>query len=106
MNGVMIDSVISMRGSRAHLRRRSISQPTPIPHTTSLTTIAPNVPAAGPKKKCAGGERDDGEAIEDQRGRVVGETFAFEDCRDALRQLEPPRDRERRDRIGRRYDRA
>ena len=45
MKGVKIDSTISTRGSRTQRRNRSMSQPTPMPHSTSPHTMAANVPA-------------------------------------------------------------
>ena len=56
--------------------------------------------------EAAGTDRDDREAVEDQRGGIVGEAFAFQHQQEPARQPQPARDRERRDRVGRRYDRA
>ncbi len=72
----------------------------------SPTTISAKVPAACRRREHAGRDRDDGEAVEDQRGGVIGEPFAFEHDQKAARQAEPPRDRERRDHVRRRHDRA
>ena len=56
--------------------------------------------------KQPGAHRGDGKAVEDQGGRVVGEAFAFEHQHDAARQAYAADERERRDRIRRRYDGA
>ena len=50
--------------------------------------------------------RGDREAIEHQRGRVVGEPLALEDDEQPAGNREPARDRQRRERVGRRDDRA
>ena len=50
--------------------------------------------------------RGDGEAIEDERGRIVGERLAFEHDEDAARDLHAARDGERGDGIGRGDDGA
>ena len=58
------------------------------------------------RRERAGDDGGDGEAIEDQRGRVVGEAFAFENDEQAPRNVERPRQRQRRDHVGRRDDGA
>ena len=58
------------------------------------------------EREQAGADRGDGKAIEDQRGGVVGEAFAFEHDDQPARQAEPADDGERRDRVGRRDDGA
>ncbi len=78
----------------------------PMPQAISPTTMAANVPAACGKRECAGRDRDDREAVEDERGRVVGEPFAFEHDQEPARQAKRARDRERRHHVGRRHDRA
>ena len=64
------------------------------------------MPAACGERERAGRDRDDREAVEDQRGGVVGEAFAFEHHQEPPRQAEPPRDGERRHHVGRRDDGA
>ena len=56
--------------------------------------------------EAAGTDRDDREAVEDQRGGIVGDAFAFQHQQEPARQPQPARERERCDRVGRRYDRA
>jgi hypothetical protein len=58
------------------------------------------------QRECAGDDGGDREAVEDERGRVVGEPFAFQHQHDAARQAEPARDRQRRHHVGRRDDGA
>ena len=50
--------------------------------------------------------RGDGEAVEDQRGGVVGEAFALDHHHGPPRHAEPPRDRHRCHLVGRRDDGA
>ena len=54
----------------------------------------------------AGAHRRDREAVEDERGRVVRQSFALENDEEAPRKLHAPRDRQRRDRVGRRHNGA
>ena len=58
------------------------------------------------QRERARGDRDHREAVEDQRGGVIGEAFALEHDQDAAGNAEPARDRQRRHRVGRRNDRA
>ena len=58
------------------------------------------------QRERAGGDRHHREAIQDQRGGVVGEALAFEDHQDAARQPELAGDRQRRHHVGRRDDGA
>ena len=60
----------------------------------------------GWQRKRAGRDRQHREAIEDQRGGVVGEAFAFEDDENPMRQMQPLGDRQRRDHVGWRDDGA
>ena len=72
----------------------------------SPTTIRPKVPAAWVSENAAGRDRHDREAIENERGGVVGEAFALQHHENAPRQRQPPRDGERRHHVGRRDDGA
>ncbi len=58
------------------------------------------------KGKRAGADRDDREAVEDQRGGVVRQSLAFEDDGEAPGKLHAADDRERRHGVGRRDDGA
>ena len=58
------------------------------------------------ERKCAGAHRRNGEAIEDERGSVVRQPFAFENDDEAPRKLHAARDRERRHGVRRRDDGA
>ncbi len=58
------------------------------------------------QRERAGRDRDHGEAIEDQRGGVIGKAFALEHDQDAAGDAEPARDRDRRHRVGRSDDGA
>ena len=58
------------------------------------------------ERKCAGADRGYREAIQDQRGRVVRQPFAFEDDQNAPGELQSARDGERGHRVRRRNDGA
>ena len=58
------------------------------------------------QREQAGCDRGDREAVEDQSGGIVGETFALEHDEQPARQAELADDGERRDRVGRRHDGA
>ncbi len=58
------------------------------------------------RRKRAGAHRQDREAIEDQRGCVIDETFAFQHDQQPAWQAKPPDDGERRHHVGRRNDGA
>ncbi len=62
---------------------------------------APKVPAGLFDRERAGGDRGHGEAVEDQRGGVVGEPFAFQHHHNPARQAESLCDGERRHRVRR-----
>ncbi len=102
----MTESVISIRGSLTQRRNRSITQPTPMPQTISQTTMRRNVSSRPAQRKRIEAHRNDGKTIEDERGGVVGEAFAFEDYLNAARQPQPPDDRQWRHGVRRRDDGA
>ena len=58
------------------------------------------------QRKHSGRNRHHREAVQDQRGGVVGEPFAFEDDENTARQPEPAGDRQRRHHVRRRDDGA
>ena len=62
------------------------------------------VPAACGSENSPVDDRRHREAVEDQRGGVVGEPFALEHDEDSPRQAELARDRQRRHHVGRRDD--
>ena len=77
-----------------------------MPQTISPTTMAAKVPAGLHRRELAGCDGHDRETVEDERGRVVGKTFAFEHHQHPPWQPKPPRDRERRHHVRRRDDGA
>jgi hypothetical protein len=58
------------------------------------------------ERECAGRDRRDREAVENERRCIVGETFALDHHHGPPRQPEPARDRQRGDLVGRRDDGA
>ena len=83
-----------------------MSQPTPIPHTTSPATIATKLPPAVDERKRSRAHRHDREAIKDERRRVIGQPLALENDDQAPWKLHALRDRQGRHRVGRRNDGA
>ena len=61
-------------------------------------------PAGLPEREGPGRHRDDGDAVEHERGRVVDEALALDDRDDAPRRAQPPGDRGGGNRVGRRDD--
>ena len=98
--------MISTLGSRTQRRRRSISQPTPMPQTISPATMAANSAVAAPSENDADADGGDREAIKNEGGGVIGQSFALENDEEAPRQLHPAGDRQRRHRVGWRDDGA
>ncbi len=76
------------------------------PKTSSPARMATNVPAAFGSEKRPVDDRHHREAIEDQRGRIVGEPLAFQHHQNAARQADLARDRQRRHHVRRRDDGA
>ena len=68
--------------------------------------MAKKAPLAFVQRERAGRDRDHREAVEDQRGGVVGKAFALEHDQDAAGNAEPAHDRERRHRVRGRHDRS
>ena len=64
------------------------------------------MPDAFCQRKRAGAHGDDGEAVEHERGRVIGEAFAFQHDDQPARQSQLAGDGERRHHVGRRDDGA
>ena len=97
---------ISARGSLTALRSRSTRKPSAQPKAISPTTMTTNAHDRLDGEKWPVSHRAHGEAERDQRRRVVGEAFAFQNRQQPARQLEAPPQRGGRDRIRRRDDGA
>ena len=64
------------------------------------------MPGGVPEREAAGHHRSDGESIRDERGRVVDQALALDQCGEPPRDAEARGDRVRRDRVGRCDERA
>ena len=83
-----------------------MTKPTASPIAIPPEHVDDEAPGRVPEREGAGQHRGDGEAVGDERGRVVDQALALDQRDEPARQPEPRGDRRRRDRVGRRDDRA
>ena len=98
--------MISTCGSRAQWRSRRLSQPIAMPKASLADQDGGEGAGGLRQRERAGGDGDDREAIQDQRGGIIGEALAFQHHQHAARQSELARNRQRRDHVRRRDDGA